>query len=133
MGRLLGELERLGMADNTLVLFTADHGNMLGDRGRMFKGIMYEGSTHVPLIWRGPKGAAENNGRVEHKLIENTDLLPSILETAGLPVPERRAGLQFPQARARGRRGLEGPRLRATGHGHVPHAGASSSSTTAGT
>ena len=59
VGRLLGELERLGMADNTLVLFTADHGNMLGDRGRMFKGIMYEGSTHVPLIWRGPKGAAE--------------------------------------------------------------------------
>ena len=102
VGRLLGELERLGMADNTLVLFTADHGNMLGDRGRMFKGIMYEGSTHVPLLWRGPKGAAENNGRVENKLIENTDLLPTILESAGLPVPGARAGLQLPQARAQG-------------------------------
>src|SRR6185436_12586541 len=68
VGRLFSELDRLGMADNTLVLFTADHGNMLGDRGRMFKGVMYEGSSHVPLIWRGPKGSAENNGRVEHRI-----------------------------------------------------------------
>ncbi len=95
VGRLLGELERLGMADNTLVLFTADHGNMLGDRGRFFKGIMYEGSTHVPLLWRGPKGAPENGGRVEQKLVENTDLLPSIMETAGLPVPDGVQGRSF--------------------------------------
>ena len=95
VGRLLGELDRLGMADNTLVLFTADHGNMLGDRGRFFKGIMYEGSTHVPLLWRGPKGAPENSGRVEQKLVENTDLLPSIMETAGLPVPDGVQGRSF--------------------------------------
>lgn len=85
VGKLLNELERLGMADNTLVLFTADHGNMLGDRGRMFKGIMYEGSSHVPLIWRGPKGAPENTGRVEQKIIENTDLMPTILQSVGVP------------------------------------------------
>lgn len=95
VGRLLGELERLGMADNTLVLFTADHGNMLGDRGRWFKGIMYEGSTHVPLLWRGPKGSAENTGRVEGKVVENTDLMPAILEAAGLPVPDGVQGRSF--------------------------------------
>jgi arylsulfatase A-like enzyme len=95
VGRLLSELEKQGWADNTLVLFTADHGNMLGDRGRMFKGVMYEGSAHVPLIWRGPKGAPENRGRVEGKIIENTDLLPAILESAGLPIPAGVEGRSF--------------------------------------
>ncbi|MBI4877216.1 MAG: sulfatase-like hydrolase/transferase [Acidobacteria bacterium] len=95
VGRLLCELDRLGMADNTLVLFTADHGNMLGDHARWFKGIMYEGSSHVPLIWRGPQGARENTGKVENRIVENTDLMPSILETAGLPVPGRVQGRSF--------------------------------------
>jgi uncharacterized sulfatase len=102
IGRLLDELEQLGMAGNTLVLFTADHGNMLGDHGRWFKGIMYEGSAHIPLIWRGPKGAPENKGRVEQKLVENTDLAPSILETIGVPVPEGVQGKSFVSL-ARGR------------------------------
>jgi len=95
LGRLFGELERLGMADNTLVLFTADHGNMLGDHGRWFKGVQYEGSSRVPLLWRGPKGAAERVGRVVDKTVENSDLMPSILEAAGLPVPEGVQGRSF--------------------------------------
>lgn len=95
LGRLFTELERLGMADDTLVLFTADHGNMLGDRGRWFKGVQYEGSAHVPLLWRGPKGAAENRGQTVDKVVENTDLMPSILETAGIPVPEGVQGRSF--------------------------------------
>ena len=95
VGRLLDELDRLGMADNSVVLFTADHGNMLGDRARFFKGVMYEGSTHVPLLWRGVRGAAENRGRVEPKIIENTDLAPALLEAAGLPVPAGMQGRSF--------------------------------------
>jgi arylsulfatase A-like enzyme len=95
VGKLLGELDRLGMSENTLVLFTADHGNMLGDRGRWFKGIMYEGSAHVPLIWRGPKGAQENRGHTERKIVENTDVMPSILESAGIPVPNGVQGSSF--------------------------------------
>jgi len=95
VGRLSGELKRLGMAENTLVLFTADHGNMLGDRGRWFKGLQYEGSARVPLLWRGPKGSKENGGRTVNQVIENTDLMPSILEAAGLPVPEGVQGRSF--------------------------------------
>ena len=95
VGQLLAELEKLGMADNTLVLFTADHGNMLGDKGRWFKGIQYEGSTHIPLLWRGPKGASENGGRMVDKVVENTDLTPSILEAAGIPIPEGVQGRSF--------------------------------------
>ncbi len=95
VGKLLSELDRLGMADNTLVLFTADHGNMLGDRGRMFKSVMYEGSSHVPLIWRGPKGSPENSGRVETKIIENTDLLPTVFEAVGIGTPAGVQGQSF--------------------------------------
>jgi arylsulfatase len=95
LGRLFGELDRLGMAGNTLVLFTADHGNMLGDHGRWFKGLQYEGSARVPLLWRGPQGSAENGGRVVDKVIENTDLAPSILEAAGLPIPDGLQGRSF--------------------------------------
>ncbi|MEK7405854.1 MAG: sulfatase-like hydrolase/transferase [Acidobacteriota bacterium] len=91
VGRVLTELDKLGMAANTLVLFTADHGNMLGDRGRWFKGIQYEGSARVPLLWRDPRVSPENSGGVVEKVVENTDLLPSILETAGIPAP---AGVQ---------------------------------------
>jgi arylsulfatase A-like enzyme len=56
---------------------------------------MYEGSSHVPLIWRGPKGSSENNGRVETKIVENIDLLPTIMESVGLPVPDRVQGRSF--------------------------------------
>lgn len=103
VGRLFGELKRLGMADNTVVLFTADHGNMLGDRGRWFKGLQYEGSARVPLLWRGPKGSKERGGRVVNKVIENTDLMPTILEAAGLPEPEGVQGRSFLKLAATGR------------------------------
>lgn len=95
VGQLLAELEAVGMAHNTLVLFTADHGNMLGDKARWFKGLQYEGSARIPLLWRGPKGAAENGGQVVPQVVENTDLLPSILETAGIQIPEGVQGRSF--------------------------------------
>ncbi len=89
VGRILDELDRSGFADNTVVLFTADHGNMLGDRGRWFKDVMYEGSSHVPLIWRNPKGiASQPAGTTLAHIVENTDLMPSLLQAAGIAVPE---------------------------------------------
>jgi arylsulfatase len=95
IGRIFAELERLGMMDNTLILFTADHGNMLGEKARWFKGVEYEGSAHIPLLWRGPKAAPENTGRVESKIIENTDLLPTLLDYIGAPVPDGVQGRSF--------------------------------------
>ena len=68
---------------------------MLGDKGRWFKGVQYEGSAHVPLLWKGPKGSKENGGRVVNQVIENTDLMPTILDAAGLPVPEGVQGRSF--------------------------------------
>ena len=102
IGRLLRELEQLGMMDNTIILFSADHGNMLGEHARWFKGLEYDGSARIPLLWRGPKGAAENTGRVEEKIVENIDLMPTVLEAAGIAIPERVQGRSFLQL-ARGR------------------------------
>ncbi len=92
IGKILAELETLGLAENTLVLFTADHGNMLGDKGRWFKDLQYEGSAHVPLLWR-----AVNNRKasVVEQVVENTDLVPSLLETAGIPIPAGVQGKSF--------------------------------------
>ena len=54
VGKILQRLDELGLADNTLVIFTSDHGEMLGDHGMHSKNIFYEGSVHVPLLMRLP-------------------------------------------------------------------------------
>ena len=54
VGRLLENLREQGLAENTLIVFTADHGNMLGDLNRWFKGVMYEGSSRIPLLMKVP-------------------------------------------------------------------------------
>lgn len=95
VGRILAELERQGMMDNTIILFSADHGNMLGQKARWFKGLQYDGSAGIPLLWRGPKGAPENTGRVENRIVENIDIMPTLLAAAGLPVPEGVQGRSF--------------------------------------
>ncbi len=103
IGRVLTELERLGMADNTMIVFTADHGNMLGEHGRWFKGIMYEGSAHIPMIWSEPAVRRSGKGsRVERKIVENTDLVPTLLESIGLPVPQGVQGKSFLELARRG-------------------------------
>lgn len=93
VGRLLAALESRGLARDTILVFTADHGNMLGDLGRWFKGVMYEGSSRIPLIMRAPSSgpAAEtfNRGRVVDAIVENIDVMPTLLEMAGVPFPSQ--------------------------------------------
>lgn len=85
MGRILNALERLAIDNDTIVIFTADHGNMLGERNRMFKGVMYESSVKVPLILKAPGRAP--SGRVLDAVLDNTSVMPTLLELAGIPVP----------------------------------------------
>jgi arylsulfatase A-like enzyme len=89
MGRILAALDELGFRDNTIVVFTADHGNMLGERNRMFKGVMYESSVRVPLLMRAPGRIP--SGKVSDELLDNTAIMPTLLDLAGLPIP---AGVQ---------------------------------------
>ncbi len=88
MGRVIAALDAAGFRDNTLVIFTSDHGNMLGERNRMFKGVMYESSVRVPMLYRGP---GIKPGTVSNVVLDNATVTPTLLELAGLPVP---AGVQ---------------------------------------
>lgn len=83
IGRVLAELEALGLAQDTVVIFTSDHGDYLGDHQLMLKGpIHYRGLTRVPLIWADP--AVPGAGVAERAPVSTIDLAPSILERAGV-------------------------------------------------
>ena len=81
IGRLLEGLRELGLADNTVVFFMSDHGDMIGEHGALYKGLMYEGSVRVPFMVRWP-GVGE--ARKEPTLVSHADIMPTILRAAGL-------------------------------------------------
>jgi len=82
VGRVLDKLETLGLADNTIVVFTADHGDYMGDHQLLLKGpIHYRSITQVPFIWRDPKGPAAKRSNAFAGTI---DLAPTILARAGV-------------------------------------------------
>ena len=79
VGELLGTLDALGLADDTVVVFTADHGDMIGERGMWFKFNPFEWSARVPLVVRAPGNSA---ARVEPRNVSLVDLLPTFLDLA---------------------------------------------------
>lgn len=86
VGRMLDALEASGQIDNTVVIFTSDHGETLGDHGLLLKGCrFYESLVHVPLVisWPGRFKA----GLRSKALVELTDIAPTLLELAGQPIP----------------------------------------------
>ncbi len=83
-GRLLTALEQQGLSENTLVIFTSDHGEMAGAHGLFGKGVMYEEALHVPLIIRAP---GQTVGRRTRYPAATIDLLPTVLDYAGCPAP----------------------------------------------
>jgi arylsulfatase len=86
-GRILDALERTGQIDNTVVVYMSDHGEALGDHGLVHKGCrFFDGLTRVPLIvsWPGRLGAGSRSSA----LVELTDVMPTLMQLAGLPVPE---------------------------------------------
>ena len=85
IGRVLDHLQRRGLADRTLVLFTADHGDLLGDFGSCFKSVHLNGSVRIPFLAAGPGVAA---GRVSQALVGLQDLLPTLAAAAGT-APDR--------------------------------------------
>jgi arylsulfatase A-like enzyme len=81
VGKILQHLDNLGLADNTLVIFTSDHGEMLGDHGMHSKNIFYEGSVHVPLLLRLP--GVIPAGKVIQTPSSHLDLFATILDYCG--------------------------------------------------
>ncbi len=92
VGRILQALEESGQAENTIVIFMSDHGEMLGDHGIYFKGPhFYDEAVRVPLVMRWPGKFAE--GLQSDELVELLDLAPTFLEAAGIdPPPDRLQG-----------------------------------------
>ena len=85
IGLLLDELKRLGQYEDTLIIYSADHGEMLGDRNRFFKSVPYRPSVHIPLVISG-EGVL--SGHVCDELVQLSDLAATITEAAGLHMPE---------------------------------------------
>ena len=86
IGEMLRALEQRGMLDNTYIIYSSAHGEMLGDHGLYTKSVAYEASLRVPLIVAGP-GIPKN--QVSDSLIELIDLNPTICDFAGVPVLPR--------------------------------------------
>ena len=88
-GRLLAALDRLRLADDTLVVFTSDHGDMMGSQGLMGKPYVYEEAFSIPLLLRWPGRLAA--GRSDDLLLGTTDLMPTLLGLMGwrdrIPAP----------------------------------------------
>jgi iduronate 2-sulfatase len=91
LGRVVAELERLKLRDNTVIVFVADHGYQLGENGKWSKaGSLFEGSTRVPLIIDVPERAMpgpRGNGRACTRTVQSLDLYRTLCELAGIEVP----------------------------------------------
>jgi iduronate 2-sulfatase len=85
IGRVLDELERLGLATNTIVVLWGDHGWHLGDHGFWCKHTNYEEATRIPLLIVAP--GVTKPGTRARTLVESVDLYPTLCELAGLPKP----------------------------------------------
>ncbi|MHB1158147.1 MAG: sulfatase family protein [Phycisphaerales bacterium] len=92
--RLLRTLDDAHLADNTIVLFTSDHGDMLGSQGHEKKQRPWDESIRVPFLLRYPAKFGER-GRVVDALIDTPDLMPTLLGLAGLPIPSTVEGRDF--------------------------------------
>lgn len=94
VGRILAALEATGRAAETLVVFTADHGEQLGDHGLLGKLGWFDQSYHLPLIIADPTRPAAHGRRVD-AFTEAVDLMPTLLDWHALPVPRASDGVSL--------------------------------------
>jgi arylsulfatase A-like enzyme len=86
IGRLTAFLKSSGLWDNTLIIFTSDHGEHIGDHWLLGKGGYFDASNHIPLIIRDPRAGAAR-GQVARAFTESVDIMPTMLGAIGAPVP----------------------------------------------
>jgi len=86
VGRLLATLDELGLADNTIVAFVSDHGDLMGDHGLYFKGLFFRESWHIPFLIKAPGKLAARGG--VDRLASLQDLMPTLLSLIDVPIPE---------------------------------------------
>ena len=92
VGRIAAKLAEHGLASNTVIIFTSDNGWFAGERGLADKWLMYEESIRVPLIILDPRQPRSTRGRAVEAVTLNLDFAPTLLEMAGVSVPEGMQG-----------------------------------------
>ena len=94
VGRVLDYLEQIGELDNTIVIYTSDQGFYLGEHGWFDKRFMYEESLKTPFVIRYPK-AITAASKVTNAMIQNLDFAPTLLDLAGVSIPDDIQGESF--------------------------------------
>ncbi|MEN6605962.1 MAG: sulfatase [Bryobacteraceae bacterium] len=102
-GRIVRTLDELGLRDDTIVLYSSDHGDMLGSHGERLKRKPWEESIKVPGILRWPKRVKQ--GSRSRQFFTHVDFAPTLLGMAGLPVPKAMQGEDLSDAILKGKRG----------------------------
>lgn len=86
LGRVIAELDRLGLRENTIIVFIVDHGYQLGEKGKWSKaGSLFEMGTRVPLMVAAP--GMPGNGRSCRRIVQSIDIYSTLAELCGLPLP----------------------------------------------
>lgn len=99
---VIGTLREEGLLDDAIILFSADHGDMLGQHGLWAKRLYFENSANVPMILVGTAGDRRvGHHRVDDRLVGWQDIMPTLLDLAGIEIPETVAGLSMVGERRR--------------------------------
>ena len=104
LGRLLAAVDRAGIGEDTILIFTSDHGEMFGAQGRMKKNTFYEEAIRVPFLMRWPGRLPQ--GAVTDACLGTVDIMPTLLSLSGIPVPSEAEGMDL-SAAAMGKQGQE--------------------------
>ncbi len=92
VGRIVEKLREKGVADNTVILYTGDNGFYLGERGFAGKWYAHEVSIRVPLVVYDPRLKAEQRGKRREEMVLSIDIAPTVLEMAGVSIPQAMQG-----------------------------------------
>jgi len=92
IGRIMRELQRLGMDENTIIIFMSDNGMFVGERGFADCWLMYDASIRVPLIIYDPRANKKLRGDTIDEVALNVDVSPTIIDLAGVELPEKTQG-----------------------------------------
>ena len=93
VGRITDTLDRLNITDNTVLVFTTDHGEHLGDHWLVYKASPFDELTHLPMIWNCPARFA-TAARTE-EIVSHVDLMPTVLDLAGIELPSGVQGSSY--------------------------------------
>jgi arylsulfatase A-like enzyme len=102
VGKIMQALQDLNLDKNTVIIFLSDHGYLWGEHGLGGKWLLYEESIRIPLIFHGPGIPDTMQGMKLDNLALNIDIAPTILDIAGIPVPDEMDGISlYPHLKGR--------------------------------